>query len=71
MQTWTAWRKFAAYLSISYFVFLSNFTVASVSPGLVAIATEFELTSSYASYYITMPILFIGIGVNKHRGKSG
>ncbi|KIX92651.1 uncharacterized protein Z520_11680 [Fonsecaea multimorphosa CBS 102226] len=60
--TWTRTRKEIAFWSISYFIFLSNYTVASISPGLVAIQEHFEVTGSYASYFITMPVLFIGIG---------
>jgi MFS family permease len=55
------WRKHLAFLAISYFVFLSNFITASITPILVPIIEEFHVSLTKASYLVTFNILFLGI----------
>ena len=44
------------------FVFLSNYITASLTPILVPIVKEFEVSVTKTSYLITFNILFLGIG---------
>lgn len=52
-----------AFLSISFFVFLSNYVTASITPGFILVVKEFRISLTKASYLLTFNILFLGIGV--------
>ncbi|KIX09064.1 uncharacterized protein Z518_00142 [Rhinocladiella mackenziei CBS 650.93] len=60
--TWSLWRKHLALATICFFVFLSNYITASITPILVHIIQDFEVSLTKASYLITFNILFLGIG---------
>jgi MFS family permease len=60
--TWSSWRKHTAFIIISFFVFLSNYSTASLSPAIVPLIKEFNITPSKASYLNTFNILFLGLG---------
>ena len=49
-------------MSISYFIFLSYYITSSISPILVNIATDFNISITKASWLITFNVLFLGIG---------
>ncbi|KAJ9603637.1 hypothetical protein H2200_011823 [Cladophialophora chaetospira] len=59
---WSRWRKLLAFISVSYFIFLSNFITSSCSPILIFIMRDFDVTITQASYLITVNILFLGVG---------
>lgn len=61
-QTWSPWRKDFAFATNSFFVFLSNYITASITPILVPIVKDFGIDFTQASYLITFNILFLGIG---------
>jgi MFS family permease len=61
-KTWSLWRKHMAMGTTSLFVFLSNYITASISPILVPIVEEFEISVTKASYLITLNILTLGVG---------
>lgn len=52
-----------AFLAISFFVFLSNYVTASITPGFILVVEEFRISLTKASYLLTFNILFLGIGV--------
>jgi len=54
-----------AFAAISSFVFLSNFSVASVTPGFEQIIETFDITVTQAGYLITVQILVLGLGVSE------
>ncbi|OBT94853.1 hypothetical protein VE01_06358 [Pseudogymnoascus verrucosus] len=60
--TWSLWRKHLCLVTICYFVFMSNYITASISPILLPILLDFKITLTKASYLITFNILFLGIG---------
>lgn len=62
MQTWPLWRKHLALTSVCFFVFLSNYITLSISPILVNVVEEFEITIAEAGYLISFNILFLGLG---------
>ena len=60
--TWSSLRKHTAFTIISFFVFLSNYSTASLSPAIVPLIKEFNITGTKASYLNTFNILFLGLG---------
>ena len=60
--TWSTLRKHTAFIIVSFFVFLSNYSTASLSPALVPLIKEFNITGTKASYLNTFNILFLGLG---------
>ena len=61
-QTWPLWRKHLVNFTVSLFVFLSNYITNSISPVLIPIATDFDITLTQASYLLTLNLLFLGLG---------
>lgn len=49
--------------AISFFVFLSNFSLSAITPGLVGIIEEFGITATQSSYLINGQVLLLGLGV--------
>lgn len=45
-----------------FFVFLSNYITVTISPILISVITEFNITLQQASYLITLNLLFLGLG---------
>jgi MFS family permease len=62
LQTWNTWRKHVALITLCFFVFLSNYITASISPIFVPIIEHFDVSVTKAGYLITFNILFLGIG---------
>lgn len=60
--TWSSLRKHTAFIIISFFVFLSNYSTASLNPAIVPLIEEFHITPQKASYFNTFNILFLGLG---------
>ncbi|ERS98383.1 hypothetical protein HMPREF1624_05167 [Sporothrix schenckii ATCC 58251] len=60
--SWSASRRHLAFVAISSVVFLSNFSIGTVTPGLTRIIEEFDISLSQASYLITAQILTLGVG---------
>ncbi|RVX71035.1 hypothetical protein B0A52_03400 [Exophiala mesophila] len=60
--TWPLWRKHLVNFTVSLFVFLSNYITNSISPVLIPIATDFDITLTQASYLLTLNLLFLGLG---------
>ncbi|KAF2102510.1 MFS general substrate transporter [Rhizodiscina lignyota] len=60
--SWSTARKHMAFVSISFFVFLSNYTLASITPGFLGIVEEFGVTITKATYLLTTQILSLGVG---------
>lgn len=44
------------------FVFLSNYITVSISPILVLVATDFQVSITKAGWLITFNLLFLGLG---------
>lgn len=63
MQTWGVARKYLAFTACSFFVFLSNYVSATITPILFPLAVEFEVDANHVTYLATFNILFLGIGV--------
>lgn len=49
-------------LAVCCFVFLSNYVTVSLSPILVAIINEYQISVDKAGYLITLNLLFLGLG---------
>ena len=49
-------------LTVSLFVFLSNYITIIISPIFVLIAKDFDITITQASYLYTLNLLFLGLG---------
>ncbi|OAA56302.1 MFS transporter [Niveomyces insectorum RCEF 264] len=60
--SWSALRRHLAFAAISTVVFMSNFSVATVTPGFTKIIVQFGITAEQASYLITTQILALGVG---------
>ncbi|KAJ9602218.1 hypothetical protein H2200_013338 [Cladophialophora chaetospira] len=60
--TWAPWRKHMAFGSACFFVFMSNYITVSISPILITIITNFNITLNQASYLITLNLLLLGLG---------
>ena len=60
--TWSSRRKHTAFVIVSFFVFLSNYSTASLSPALVPLIKDFNTTGTKVSYLNTFNILFLGLG---------
>ena len=56
------WRKHFALFSVCFFVFLSNWITASISPILIKVAVDFDVTLTKASWLVTFNLLFLGLG---------
>lgn len=61
-QTWPLWRKHLVNFTVSLFVFLSNYITNSISPILVPIAIDLNISLTQASYLLTLNLLFLGLG---------
>ncbi|KIW97740.1 uncharacterized protein Z519_01324 [Cladophialophora bantiana CBS 173.52] len=48
--------------AVCFFVFLSNYVTVSLSPILVSIITDFNISVDQAGYLITLNLLFLGLG---------
>jgi xanthine/uracil permease len=51
-----------------FFVFMSNYITATISPILVPIIVEFDISVTKATYLITCNILTLGLGVSDEMG---
>lgn len=62
LQTWSLWRKHLTLGTSCFFVFLSNYITAAISPIYVPLIQEFGISVTQGSYLITLNILLLGIG---------
>ncbi|OQV08323.1 hypothetical protein CLAIMM_12619 [Cladophialophora immunda] len=60
--TWSVWRKHMAFAGISFSVFLSNYSLTALTPGLTKVIERFDVSTTQSSYLITMQVL-LGLGV--------
>jgi MFS family permease len=51
-----------AFGSACFFVFMSNYITVSISPLLITIITNFDVSLTKASYLLTVNLLFLGLG---------
>lgn len=62
-KVWSQWRKHLAMVSTCSFVFMSQFGNGSITPLIVPIIIDFNISVEQATRLITLNILFTGIGV--------
>lgn len=57
-------------ISTCFFVFMSQFANGSITPVIVPIILEFEISVEQATRLITLNILFTGVGVRLKKKKE-
>ncbi|KPI35977.1 putative MFS-type transporter [Cyphellophora attinorum] len=59
---WHQWRKHVAMVSTCFFVFMSQFANGSITPIIVPILIDFQISVAQATRLITLNILATGVG---------
>ena len=59
---WSRRAKMASYLPLAVFAFLANLNSVCFQPALAAIALEFQVSTTQASFIISLGVLMLGIG---------
>lgn len=58
---WSSWRKHVLLVQVAFHAMLGAFSAAAVIPSFETFVEEFDITITQASYFVSVPIIFLGM----------
>ncbi|GAA5967638.1 hypothetical protein JCM8115_007012 [Rhodotorula mucilaginosa] len=58
---WSSWRKHVLLVQVAFHAMLGAFSAAAVIPSFETFVEEFDITITQASYFVSVPIIFLGV----------